>query len=214
VEQSCHKCGTKFEEGAAFCPQCNAPQIRVAIGEGLAAEPAPIYHLASGPGSGIEWSQGFPAAALAGFAGSVVMLFPFATTLGPVVLAAAGFLAVVLYRRRRPLSQLGPGIGAVLGTLSGTLGFGFLAIPLAVSVTVSHSWEQIHREVLEAVKDAASRSPSPQAQQMVEFCNTPTGFALLIAGSLVLFLLFAGVGGAIGGAVLRWRNKPPEIGRF
>ena len=151
---------------------------------------------------------------MAGFAGSVVMLFPFATTLGPVVLAAAGFLAVVLYRRRRPLSQLGPGIGAVLGTLSGTLGFGFLAIPLAVSVTVSHSWEQIHREVLEAVKEAASRNPSPQAQQIVEFCNTSTGFALLIAGSLVLFLLFAGVGGAIGGAVLRLRNKPPAIGRF
>ncbi len=214
MEQSCYKCGARFEEGAAFCPQCNAPQIRVAIGDGV-EEPGliPAYRSASRPSGGIEWSQGFRAAALAGFVGAVALPFFRGMPFGTVVLAGTGFLAVAFYRRRRPLAQINPGIGARLGALGGGLGFAFLVIPVAIGIAVSHSWDQLHGEVLQAVKDAAARSPGPQAQQMIDFVNTPAGFALLVAGSLITFLLFAAVGGAIGGAILR-RSRPPEIGRF
>jgi len=214
VEQSCYKCGAKFEEGAAFCPQCNAPQIRVASGENLElvapSESAPpiYYSTARSPGR-IEWLEALPAAALADVLAAVATLF---LPLGLAVLAA-GFLAVVFYRRRRPLAQLGPGIGALLGTLSGTLGFGFLAVCLAIAAAMSHSWEQVRHQVMEPVRQAASRNPDPQTQQVLELFSTPAGFVVFLVMLLLMFLLVAGVGGAIGGAILR-RRKPPEIGRF
>ena len=33
MEHSCYRCGAQIEEGVAFCPNCNAPQIRVAAAE-------------------------------------------------------------------------------------------------------------------------------------------------------------------------------------
>ena len=35
MEYPCHQCGTTVQEGIAFCPQCNAPQIRVAVEQPL-----------------------------------------------------------------------------------------------------------------------------------------------------------------------------------
>lgn len=210
MDQSCYKCGAKFEEGVAFCPQCNAPQIRVAIGENIAAETAmPVYHSAYNTSAGIEWSQALPAAVLADVLAAVAAIF---LPLGLAVLAG-GFLAVVFYRRRRPLTQLGPGLGALLGTLSGTLGFGFLVVCLGIAAAVSHSWEQVRHQVMEPVRQAASRSPDPQTQQVLQLLSTPAGFVVFLVMLLLMFLLVAGVGGAIGGAMLR-RSKPPEIGRF
>jgi len=214
VEQSCYKCGAKFEEGVAFCPQCNAPQIRVYTGEGLSpagVESAPLfYQTAPSPLSGqIEWAQAMWAAALADLIGALSSTF---LPLGLAVLAA-GFMAVVFYRRRRPLSRLGTSTGALLGAVSGTLGFGFLSVFLAIAAAVSHSWEQVRQQIMEPVRQAASRSSDPQAQQVLELFNTPAGFVFFLAMLLLMFLLVAGVGGAIGGAILR-RGKPPEIGRF
>jgi len=150
-----------------------------------------------------------PAAALADVIAAGAVLF---LPLGLGVLIA-GFLAVVFYRRRRPLTPLSAGTGALLGTLSGTLGFGFLAICLGAAAAVSHSWEQVRHQVMEPVRQAASRSPDPQAQQVLELFNTPAGFVIFLGMLLLMFLLVAAVGGAIGGAIL-WRSKPPEIGRF
>jgi len=74
VEHACYQCGATVEDGIAFCPQCNAPQIRIAASEavthpGTASEmtPAqPTYYASAPQASGIQWSLALPAAALAG----------------------------------------------------------------------------------------------------------------------------------------------------
>src|SRR5581483_6640411 len=36
MERPCYRCGANVDDTNAFCPQCNAPQIRVAISAGEA----------------------------------------------------------------------------------------------------------------------------------------------------------------------------------
>src|SRR5512146_3268581 len=94
MEYSCHQCGTAVEEGTAFCPQCGAPQIRVASAQQAPASPPlppgtpetaqpPAEPVALEPGTAeavlpprIEWSQALPAAAMAGLALAVAWIIP------------------------------------------------------------------------------------------------------------------------------------------
>ncbi len=208
MEQSCYKCGARFEEGTAFCPQCNAPQIRVAAAETLPpaaiAESGPpvSYHSDSRSAGAIEWSDALAAAALADLVAAMLIVLLLGAPLGLGVLAA-GFLSVVFYRRRQPFFHLTSGAGAKLGALTGLLGYGIVGISLAVGAVAFHSWGKIHQQIVEAIQQAAAHSSDPQAQQIVEFFQTPAGFTLFLVMTLVAFLISAGVGGAIGGALLR-----------
>lgn len=217
MEQSCYRCGAKFEEGLAFCPQCNAPQIRVVTeaGEALTESPEfpanPLAHYPGVPRSGaFEWPKALTAAALATVIGVLLVLLLGSPGLSEL---AGGFLAVVFYRRRMPFAQIGAGVGALLGTLSGALAFGILAVSLAVDAAVLHSWQQVQHNVIEMVREASARSPYPVSPEVMEFFQTPAGFVALLFTTLVVFLIFAILGGAIGGAILA-RRKPPEIGRL
>src|ERR1700737_1034985 len=46
MDHPCHKCGHSIEDGKAFCAQCGAPQIRVAV-----AEPSALSAAANVPAS-------------------------------------------------------------------------------------------------------------------------------------------------------------------
>ena len=100
------------QEGIAFCPQCNAPQIRVAMAEPLTSAPVSPGQEAASPSypsypyfgpplvSRIDWSQALPATALAGLIAAVLMMTPLAAFgLGMLI---GGSLSVVFYRRRNP----------------------------------------------------------------------------------------------------------------
>src|ERR1700757_2928378 len=39
MEHACYKCAAAVEDGVPFCPQCRAPQIRVARSEATSAPP-------------------------------------------------------------------------------------------------------------------------------------------------------------------------------
>jgi uncharacterized membrane protein (DUF485 family) len=64
--------------------------------------------------------------------------------------------------------------------------------------------------MIEELQQAAARSSDPQAQQVVEFVQTPQGFAiflsLVVFVTFVSFVLFSGLGGVVGAALLR--RKP------
>jgi hypothetical protein len=68
-----------------------------------------------------------------------------------------------------------------------------------------HEWGQVRDKALEVVAQAAARNPDPQAQQALEFFKTDQGIALLVTsawiGTLVAFVIFSGLGGAIGAAL-------------
>jgi len=126
-------------------------------------------------------------------------------------MVAAGVLAVLLYRRRVPESNLTPGAGAKLGAVSGALGFAMFALFTAVEILVFHSGSEINAAMLQAVNQAAARSSDPQAQQALEYLKSPQGLALVVAMGLVVmflaFLIFSSIGGAIGAALLRGKNR-------
>src|SRR5271154_72431 len=118
MDHPCHQCGHSIEEGKPFCPQCGAPQIRVATPE-FEAPPATgnvslndvqVLSLhppavstplsASGLSSGIDWPKAFRASAIAALISAMVMAL--GLMVPPLAGLGAGCLAVILYQRRNP----------------------------------------------------------------------------------------------------------------
>jgi hypothetical protein len=215
VDHRCYQCGATVQDGVAFCVQCNAPQIRVALAEpSLPGDRGEEIRAAGSSYAGVtsssrfEWAQALPSAFLGLLLASVLsLILRGALALG---MLAAGFLSVYFYHRRNPLIGLTVGLGARLGAISGALGFGILGIVSAVATFVSHSVAEIRLIMLKAVQEYVSRNADPQMQQVLEFYNSRQGFILmLVLGSimmLILFLALSSMGGIIGAAVLRRRK--------
>jgi hypothetical protein len=207
------------QEGIAFCPQCNAPQIRVAMAEPLtpplvnsdreAVSPSYPY-LVPPLGNRIDWSQALPATALAGLIAAILMLTPLVVFgLGMLI---GGSLSVFFYRRRSPVANITAGMGSRLGMASGVLGGCIFTVLLSARTILLHEWDQVRDGALAVVAQAAARNPDPQALQALEFFKTDQGIALLITAAwvvtLVAFVLFSGLGGALGAALLRRKQRP------
>jgi hypothetical protein len=199
------------EDGIAFCPNCSAPQIRVAAAEfstpSLSGFPAQSLAYAA-PGA-IQWPQALPSAALAGLIAALLMFVPLGAF--GIGMIASGVLAVLFYRRRRLAIALTPSAGAKLGALSGIFGFGIFGFFTALEVLVFHSGGQLRTALLEAVQQSAARTSDPQAQQVLEYLKTPPGLTLVMAMGLIVmlvfFLLLSTAGGAITASLLRRREK-------
>jgi hypothetical protein len=217
VEYPCHQCGTAVEQGTAFCPQCRAPQIRVAVPETLTSSPITSDQSASALPSyfgaplatRIEWSQALPATALAGLIAAVLMMTPLAGFgLGMLI---GGSLSVVFYRRRIPVVHVTPGMGARLGMASGILGGIIFVALLSIGTVLLRAWDNVRDKLIEVVNQTAARNPDPQTQQALEFFKSPDGIVLLLItaliGTLLAFVIFSGLGGALGAVLLR-RKEP------
>jgi hypothetical protein len=213
VEHPCYKCGASVEDGTPFCVRCNAPQIRVAGPEPLAPTGTPpevaIEQSASHAPlpSALEWHQALLSAGIALVAGIFIIVVSKSTGLG---MLAAGFLSVVLYRRRCP-APVTAGMGARLGALTGALGFGALAVTLALW-TAFRSGREIHDAFLNYIQQNAAQTSDPHLQQVLELFNTPEGFTFIMILSLIVtlvaFLIFSSLGGAIGAFLLHRKDRP------
>lgn len=212
MEHSCYKCGAAIEEGTAFCPHCNAPQIRVGFGESD-SEAIPTSaldnRLAPSSSGAIQWSQALPSTAFAGVIAALLMFVPLgAFGLG---MTAGGILAVLFYHRRNPLFDITPGIGGRLGAAAGALGFGVFAVFTAIEVLVFHSGGELRAALLEAIKQSAARSSEPQAQQLLEYLKSPPGLALMMGLGLflllIVFLILSTLGGVLAAVLLRRRRR-------
>jgi hypothetical protein len=203
------------EDGTPFCARCNAPQIRVAglasLGESAAATAETAIEqytsYAKRPPSVLEWPQALPAAGVSLLAAIFLMFLSVPAGLG---MFAAGFLSVVLYRRRCPATHLGTGVGARLGALTGALGFAALAAILALW-TAFRSGKEIHDALLNYIQQYAAHSSDPHMQQVLELFNTPEGFTfvmiLTLIMTLIAFTIFSSVGGAIGAFLLQRKER-------
>jgi hypothetical protein len=213
VEHPCYKCGASVEDGTPFCARCNAPQIRVAGAAPLppiAATPEAAienYTSHAQSPSALEWAQALPCAGLS----LVVAIFLIAVTKSaPLGMFAAGFLAVVLYRRRCLATHVTAAMGARLGALTGALGFGAVAASLALW-TAFRSGKEIHDAFLTYLQQNA-QSSDPRVQQVIELFNTPEGFTFIMIFSLIVtlvaFLIFSSLGGAIAAFLLHRKDRP------
>jgi len=178
--------------------------VPVAATSEMATEPSAPYAIPQGVA--IEWSQALPSVGIALLVALFLILLGVPPGLGMV---AAGFLSVVFYRRRYPGMHLTTGRGARLGALTGTLGFGAVAVILALA-TAFRSGKEIHDVLLHTIQQCAAHSSDPHVQQVLDLFNTREGFTvimvLVFAMTFVAFLIFSSLGGAIG-AFLLYRKE-------
>jgi hypothetical protein len=223
MEQACYKCGQLVEEGRPFCPHCAAPQIRVLLpepipgplpaGSGLASEgqaalPAsqtvPVLALP------VQWSRALKPCALAAVVAFVLMLLGLNLL---VAMLSVGFLAVVFYRHGQGGLAIRAGTGVRLGAFSGLLCFGLTALLLALAAAIPDLREKLRGQLLEnANKWAATHPSDPRIQTLLDQLKTPEGFimALIIGGAMlfVLSIVLGSLGGVLGGAIFRRRDRP------
>lgn len=220
MDHPCYKCGHSIEDGKPFCPQCGAPQIRVAAVE-VATGPAPTGDIvlpalrgkrdlaSSSLGASSLLVGSYHAVKPCALAAAVALLLlllrvnPFAAALG------AGFLAVI-FSRRRPGSGIGAAAGARLGALSGLFFFSMLTILEASAVAILHKGAEVRSEIIDKIQQAAARYPGPEVQPFLDFAKSPGGLAIMMGASLifgfVVFVLLGSLGGALGAAILGRRN--------
>ena len=222
MEQSCYKCGQLVEEGRPFCPHCAAPQIRVLVAETVraakfaeaegvtkaestlpASETVPVLAVP------VQWSQAFKPCALAAIVASLLMSLGLNVFVG---MLSVGFLAVVFYRAGRPGVVVKASSGARLGTLSGLLCFGIMALMAALAAMVPDLRSKLQEQAIEnAQKWVSSRPSDPAFQTLIDQLKTPEGFmkALILAGVMLLItsVVLGSLGGALSAALLGRRDR-------
>jgi hypothetical protein len=228
MDHPCHKCGNSVEDGKAFCSQCGAPQIRVPVpelsvqtvtGSVSSSDPSvfpldpPIVSGTLSPpalSTAIRWPTAFRACAIAALIAFLVTALRLMVP--PLAVLGAGFLAVILYRRRNPTWSINAGSGAQLGAVSGLLFSGISAIFAALALALLQAGGQVRQAMLDALQQLAARSNDPQVQAALDLLKSQEGLASkLLSGMVVLVLVSIAAGciaGAITGAFLSRKNRP------
>lgn len=201
-----------------FCPQCNAPQIRVASdAERSDASPDTLRISVAPPppaqsATAIQWNY-----AIGRTAGAAV------ATLAAMVLAAAaahsqalaffalpfgGMFAVFLYSRARG-GFITPGMGARIGAVTGMWVFLISSITSLVQVLMDPN--AVFDEMKKTLHAALAANPSPQGEALLQQISNPTGLItlLLLAGILFLFmsLILTSLGGAFAAAMMKGKHE-------
>ncbi len=215
----CHRCNTTLDPEAYYCPMCGAPQVRYVADEGEAVQ------IAAGAGtdvratptdtagSAILWKMAIRIAALVGTGVGILSALLAA---GSVLWVAVGAVVVMgTYHRRRPLTLLGPRVGArvgaLLGLIAATVAFAANAMLLVVQRYGMRQGNEIDTQLTGIVKQAAAHAATMDPQAPVAaFTNFwlsaegRIGLILLTMGFLsALIVLFAIAGGVLGAQIYR-----------
>jgi hypothetical protein len=202
-------CGAQLPEDALFCHKCGKPQREIEVEQEPAPQPPPIVIAAIAPapsrelpainfhnGTAVRIALGM--GALAFMCLVVVGQLALPEALIFVWLAAAGFLAVYLYRRRtgQRLSMLN---GARLGWISGIFGFVIVTILLTMFV-VALSEPSVVTALREQIKTRGI--PEANLDQMIDALHSPAGITSALGLFFLLFTVLPAFGGALGAKLL------------
>ena len=215
----CHRCSATLEPDAYYCHECGAPQIRYVAEEGEAAQITAGAGIdvsataADSTGTSISWKM---AIRIAVAVGTGVGILSALLAAGSVLWVAIGaILAMGIYHRRRPLTLLGPRVGArvgaLLGLIAATVAFAANSVLLVVQRFGLHQGNEIDTQLTSIVKQAAARAATMDPQAPVaSFTNFwlsaegRIGLILLTMAFLsVLIVLFAIAGGVLGAQIYR-----------
>lgn len=198
-------------DDARFCHKCGKPQLEedVALAAELqppAAPPVPTPPTAPSAGSRIGFRNGravavsIVVAALALFGmGFASLLSPW---LAPLVLCAAGFLAVIIYRSQSP-EPISASAGARLGWMTGL--WLFLVVLICLAVVAVYISSDAGRAALRTAPMAMANS------EVAKMLDHPEQFLaavpLTVVQAFILITLLPGLGGILG-AKLSKRVRP------
>jgi hypothetical protein len=201
-------CGAQLPEDALFCHKCGKPQREfVSVDEPEPAAPPPIpiviakaveppaisFH--NGTAVRIALSMGL----LAFLCLPVVGRLPAPQAFTFVFLAAAGFLAVVLYRRRTG-ERLSVVNGARLGWISGIFGFAIVTIILTfIAIALSEP------SVVAQLREQTKTGGAPDAatlEKIIQAVHNPADLSSIVGLSFLLFTVLPAFGGAVGAKLL------------
>jgi hypothetical protein len=222
MDNLCHRCNAEVTPGMPFCPQCGAPQIRVAP----SVPQSPISQIDKEddlrstlvhPDSAIRWSSALPKTAVSGFATVALLILVVSLTRMPalslLVLPLGGAFSVLLYVRGNTKQRLTPGAGARLGAVTGL--FSFAVYCLIAAAELSSQRGEILATVRKALEEAAAKNPNAaQAQTVVQQLMTPAGIATLFVLAaiifLIVFLVLSTLGGSVGAAIFQSGRREDE----
>jgi hypothetical protein len=194
-------CGAQLPDDARFCHKCGKPQrdeFLLVEEEPVAVAPPPPPP-APPPPLAINFHNAV-AVRVALFAGA--MAFMVSAVLGPlglIALAAGGFLAVYLYRRRTG-AMLSVANGARLGSLAGIFIFAIAIVVFTIQlVTVSPS--AMMNQLREQMAKNYSATQT-QIDQVVSFLASPSGIGTIVLFSFFMLTLLPALGGAVGAKLL------------
>lgn len=193
-------CGAQLPPDARFCHKCGKPQRE----EDLVVEEQPVVVIepppaAPPPPPPINFHNAI-AVRVALLAGTLA--FMISAVLGPlglIALAAAGFFAVYLYRRRTG-AILSVANGARLGWLSGIFIFTIAIIVFTIQL-VALSPSQMMRDLHEQMTKNYSASEA-QINQVITFLASPSGIGMIVLFSFLMITLLPALGGAVGAKLL------------
>jgi MFS family permease len=129
-----------------------------------------------------------------------------------VAMPLAGFLAVLFYRRSSWRAESSRSSGFKLGALAGLFAFTIFGLFVFVQASIPAGREEFRKEIVDRLHTLQANYSDPQQRQLVEYFTTSQGLpvfvALMSVFLCVLFVFFAGVGGAFSAALLRRRGPP------
>jgi len=203
-------CGAVLPEDARFCHKCGKPQREEPLIQAEAPEQPPFSPPLTVPAlpkfeppqigfhNGVAVRIALVAGMLAFFCSVVAGQLALPQEFAFIWLAASGFFAVYLYRKRTG-QRITVANGARLGWICGL--FGFIVVMLALAVTammlsdpalVSAMREQLRTHGLSEAN----------ADQMIQVFRSPSGILAALAVSFVIFSALPAFGGAIGAKLL------------
>jgi len=198
-------CGAQLPEDALFCHKCGKPQreiVSVDEPEPVVAPPPipvnvpqpPVINFHNGPAVRIALITGVVAFLCLLLVGQLAL--PQAVVY--VWLAAAGFLAVFLYRRStgQKLSIMN---GARLGWISGIFGFVIVTVLLTLFV-VALSEPSVVSVMREQIKTRGISDAT--LDQMIQEIRSPSGITQALGLFFLLFTVLPAFGGAVGAKLL------------
>jgi len=220
MQQACQRCGSEIESLTPFCPNCAAPQIHFHGRQPsppnpvVVSEPQPPVVVANNaplPPTSYNQNAALRSALHAGVVAAILSLIPLRSAF-VFALPVAGFLCVLLYRRRVSGEELSVGSGFKLGSLAGLFAFALFVVLTAAATLASHAENELREAMLQAIRQAQARSPDAQARQMLDYFTTPQGLVVMMilgfAFTGVMFVLLSGLGGSISAKLLH-RKGPP-----